>query len=101
MTVLRNKPLLTQYEAFLLQEMCRAAEPISSVNLSDAIQRETGREPRLATVYDKMLSLQERGLIRYAGKESTPGRPIRLYVLTDCGALAIQFAAMLNQEKTP
>lgn len=70
---------------------------ICAADVVTLIERETGKEPRLATVYNAILDMERKGLIKAGGTATggNGGRPRRLYLLTPTGELALQLGEQL------
>jgi hypothetical protein len=78
---------------FALLDAIRRTEPIGAcaADLQRAIAAETGKDPRLATLYGAILDLQRKGLVETSGSAlaEAGGRPRRLFKLTRNGHLAL------------
>lgn len=70
---------------------------ICAADVSTVLKKETGKEPRLATVYSVLMKLEEKNLIESASmsQAGSGGRPRRLFRLTEAGELAIQLGDMM------
>ncbi|MFC5505181.1 PadR family transcriptional regulator [Bosea massiliensis] len=70
---------------------------ICAADILTLIEEQTGKQPRLATVYDTILGLEKKNLIRSSGISSAPngGRPRKLFELTEIGQKALDFAGSM------
>ncbi|MDP3254910.1 MAG: helix-turn-helix transcriptional regulator [Bosea sp. (in: a-proteobacteria)] len=75
----------------ILEAVKRGRSGICTADILAMIEKETGKEIRLATVYNTVLDLEKKGLIKTSGSSSADngGRPRRLFSITSTGNLAL------------
>lgn len=75
----------------ILEAVRRSRAGICTADVLSMIEKETGKEIRLATVYNTILDLEAKGLIKTSGSASSEngGRPRRLFSITATGELAL------------
>ena len=80
--------MLGELEQIVMLAVLRVGDDAYGVPILDEIQRETGRELALATVYKTLSRLEEKGLVTSRVGEPTPqrgGRRKRYYAVTAAG----------------
>lgn len=82
---------LTGRDIAILEAVRRNATGICAADVLSAIEAETGKEIRLATLYNTILELEKKGLIKEIGSSASEngGRPRRLFAITPTGRLAL------------
>jgi DNA-binding PadR family transcriptional regulator len=83
---------LGEFEQMVMLALVRVGEAAYSVPVHEEIQRTTGRDVAIASVYVTLSRLQDKGLV---SSESEPrgeatGRPRRFYAPTDAGWASLQ-----------
>ena len=80
--------MLGELEQIVMLAVLRVGDDAYGVPILDEIQRETGRELALATVYKTLSRLEDKGLVASRIGEPTPqrgGRRKRYYAVTPAG----------------
>lgn len=80
--------MLGELEQIVMLAVLRVGEDAYGVPILDEIQRQTGRELALATVYKTLSRLEEKGLVASRVGEPTPrrgGRRKRYFAVTAAG----------------
>ena len=87
--------MLGELEQIVMLAVLRVGDDAYGVPILDEIQRETGRELALATVYKTLSRLEEKGLVTSRVGEPTPqrgGRRRKHFELLPLGARALKLA---------
>ena len=85
--------MLGELEQVVLLAVLRVGDDAYGVPVLGEIERQTGRELTLATVYKTLSRLEEKGLVRSRTGEPTPqrgGRRKRYYAVTAAGQRALR-----------
>ncbi|HEY0028276.1 MAG TPA: hypothetical protein VGC35_10430 [Allosphingosinicella sp.] len=74
---------------------------ICAADVTSTLAREIGKEPRLSTIYNIIIGLERKGLIKPIGYSSgeNGGRPRRLFSITETGELALSLAERMYKGK--
>jgi len=86
-------PALSNFELMVMLAIIRVGDDAYGVSISNEIQRTTGTEVLLGSVYDALNRLQEKGLITSALGEATPergGRAKRQFRATSRGLKVVR-----------
>ena len=86
-------PALSNFELMVMLAIIRIGDDAYGVSISNEIQRTTGTEVLLGSVYDALSRLQEKGLITSALGEATPergGRAKRQFRATSRGLKVVR-----------
>ena len=86
-------PALSNFELMVMLAIIRVGDDAYGVSISNEIQRTTGTEVLLGSVYDALNRLQEKGLITSARGEATPergGRAKRQFRATSRGLKVVR-----------
>jgi PadR family transcriptional regulator PadR len=67
-------PILSNFELMVMLAIIRIGDDAYGVSISTEIQKTTGSEVLLGSVYDALTRLQEKGLITSSMGEATPER---------------------------
>jgi DNA-binding PadR family transcriptional regulator len=73
---------------------------ICAADISTALAKEIGKEPRLSTIYSVIIKLEEKNLISSPteSQAETGGRPRRLFRPTEIGDLALKLGERMLQK---
>ena len=83
-----SRESLGHFELLVLLAILRLGEEAYGVAIGQAIEESGGRPVILASVYNTLVRLEEKGLVRSAVGESTPergGRAKRYFAITGAG----------------
>jgi DNA-binding PadR family transcriptional regulator len=86
---------LGHFELLVLLALLRQGEEAYGVPIANAIAESTGRQVILASVYNTLERLEEKGLVRSAMGDPTPergGRAKRYFTITSAGLREVRAA---------
>ena len=95
--------MLGEFEQLVLLAILRTAHEAYGVPIRQEIQRQSGRDVTLATVYKTLTRLEEKGLVTGTLGEPTPergGRRKRYYAVTAAGRRSLRQSVSVLRRMT-
>ena len=92
---MRRREYLGNFDLMLLLAVLRLSDEAYGVTIAQELEQHTGREVVIASVYARLESLQERGLVTSSLGDPTPergGRAKRYFRITGAGIREIRDA---------
>jgi len=90
---MRKGAYLGQFELMVLLALMRLADDAYGVTIAQELERQTGREVVIASVYATLERLQDRGLVSSSLGDATPargGRAKRYFRITSAGVREVR-----------